>query len=899
MNIVRKALPVIIVSVLLVGVVYGFIYLRTRTLEKADPLDFIPEDFALLIKANSITRAADLLRNENRIWKVLSAYPGIQKINRTFLHLDSLISVDESIRNYLENPSYISFHPEPGGVAFLLLHSQGSFKDTGPFEIFLGDSARVESEKFENVRIYHSIGKLPGFFSGLYYFERNGVLAASSNAELLKRSIRQMNSSGGLNDDLLFREIIDSEGEDVPANVYLNYSVLDSLLSGIFKSELNIRASGVARYSGLDLDIEEENLVMNGFTTTGDSSGFFLDVFRGQEAVRFTTFDILPSNTASLMLLGFSDGPAFSEALSDSPFGSKGGRFRKYANEFYELLRSEAGRFVITEGENGYFDYAFFALRGTEITRQFISTAFLSEGMEDPLEKRQVINFDGNVDIPVYRMNSSEFLNSVMTGIPGNKRLDFFLFYENYLIFGESLKALRELLYSNLLGKTLANEESFRELSNNFSSRSNVFFYGDPSLLFNRIRTWFGPQSLKIFENNKEAWKKINAVSFQSTWAGRLHIYRVYVHYSGEARSLARTVWERKLDTLSVTKPAILINHNTGEKEIFIQDAANTLYLISNRGNILWKQKTKGRVLGEVKQIDLYRNGKLQIIFNTADKLYVLDRNGNPVDNFPVSLRENASAGLQVFDYDKDGTFRFPVPVENKDILMYDREGKIVSGWRFRATEHPVKHPPQHFRISDDDFIIVKDDYRIYMLNRRGRERVEPRVQVPLSPKNPVWYDRTIGENNARLIVSGIDGSVYYFYFSGRVDKFFDGDLGEDHFFVAEDLDGDRSNEFIFVEGNKLWVYDRNRALLFSHIFPNKIHLRPVIYEFSAGDKKIGVSDTEEGLIYLFNNDGSLYPGFPLRGSGLFSISAFPELKDRFNLIVGNQNNFLYNYTVK
>lgn len=899
MNLVRKALPVIIVSVLLVGVVYGFLYIRIRTLDKADPLDFIPDNFALLVKTNSITRAADHLRLENRIWQDLAAYPGIQKINQTFQHLDSLLSADESIRSYLENPSYLSFHPEPEGMAFLFLHTRGSVKETGPVRFILGDSAKAEIEKYANVKIFHSKGKQPGFFTGLYYFERKGVVAASSSLELLKKSIRQIDSAGRLTGDPLFREITESEGKDVPANVYLNYPVLDTLLSGIFRSDLTMNISGVARYSGLDLDIGEEDFVLNGFTTSGDSSNFFLDIFRGQDAVRFTSFEILPSNTASVMLLGFSEGQRFSDALGDSPYGPEGGRFRKYADEFFELLRSEAGRFVTTDVGNEYFEYSFFALKGTEITRQFIRSAFLSEGMEDPLEERQVLNFDGNLDIPVYQMKGQDFLGSMMTGIPGRNALDYFLFHENYLVFGESMESLRSFVYANLLGKTLANEPSFREVSDNFSSRSNIFIYGDPSLLYNRIRSWMVPKSSRIMGQNEDAWKKINVVSFQSTWAGRLHIYRIFIQYSGQVKSLARTVWERKLDTLSVIKPAILVNHTTGEKEIFIQDASNTIYLISNQGNILWKQKTEGRIMGEVIQIDLYRNGKLQILFNTPEKIYLLDRNGNPVDNFPVSLREKATAGLQVFDYDKDGSLRIPVPVADKDILMYDREGKIVSGWRFRATEHPVKHSPKHYRISGDDFIVVKDDYRIYFLNRRGRERVDPRLQLPLSPKNPVWYDRTVGENNARIIVSGKDGSVYYFYFSGRVDKLFDGDLGEDHFFVAEDLDGDGSGEFIFVEGNKLWVYDRNRALLFSHIFKNNIGLRPVIYEFSTGDKKIGITDEEEGLIYLFNNDGSLYPGFPLRGSGLFSISAFPELKDRFNLIVGNQNNFLYNYTVK
>jgi hypothetical protein len=43
-----------------------------------------------------------------------------------------------------------------------------------------------------------------------------------------------------------------------------------------------------------------------------------------------------------------------------------------------------------------------------------------------------------------------------------------------------------------------------------------------------------------------------------------------------------------------------------------------------------------GRILSEIFQLDYYRNGKLQYLFNTENKLWVIDRNGNPVEKFPI-----------------------------------------------------------------------------------------------------------------------------------------------------------------------------------------------------------------------------------------------------------------------
>jgi hypothetical protein len=72
-----------------------------------------------------------------------------------------------------------------------------------------------------------------------------------------------------------------------------------------------------------------------------------------------------------------------------------------------------------------------------------------------------------------------------------------------------------------------------------------------------------------------------------------------------------------------------------------------------------------------------------------------------------------------------------------------------------------------------------------------------------------------------------------------------------------------------------------------------------LFYQFSATDLKIGVVNRPENKIYLFNNNGELFAGFPLQGNTPFSIGNFGDTLSRFNLVVGSGDNFLYNYRVK
>ena len=121
-----------------------------------------------------------------------------------------------------------------------------------------------------------------------------------------------------------------------------------------------------------------------------------------------------------------------------------------------------------------------------------------------------------------------------------------------------------------------------------------------------------------------------------------------------------------------------------------------------------------------------------------------------------------------------------------------------------------------------------------------------------------------------------------------------------DHFFRIKDINQDGNTEFIYADKNLLEVFDLNGKRLFSFkIKGGSIRSLPDIYEFSSSDLKIGLTDEENNLIYLINSDGTLYDGFPLEGNTRYSIGYFSGFDSRFNLIVGSQNGFLYNYSIE
>ncbi len=111
--------------------------------------------------------------------------------------------------------------------------------------------------------------------------------------------------------------------------------------------------------------------------------------------------------------------------------------------------------------------------------------------------------------------------------------------------------------------------------------------------------------------------------------------------------------WQVKLDTILAGKPNMVKNHLTKEDEIIVRDAGNTIYLFQKNGQLIWKKKINETILSNIEQVDLFKNHKLQFVFNTSQQLWIIDRNGNAVDPFPIRLKKTASNAIKIIDYEK------------------------------------------------------------------------------------------------------------------------------------------------------------------------------------------------------------------------------------------------------
>ena len=732
---------------------------------------------------------------------------------------------------------------------------------------------------------------------------------------LVEESIRTIHNETSLTSDSGLQEVRKTAGRYVHANLYINYEKLPDLLYPFVKESswgTLGSLSSISSWGELDLDVNQSSVTLNGMTQANPDLPLFLNAFRGQSPVKMELHEMLPSGITSFLHLGVGDREKFKEDILS--YWSGLGESQEINTETQRITQLYG--FDPLEDLSRILDdeLAWFAIEG--VTNHpgeellIIETRSRSETVDVVMrwvrQYLQVHAFDMHSMKRVYQLDNQTSFNiyrlpdQFYKGTPAEPLFNkYFTVYENYLIFGPSTDVISRVIYQNVLHKTFVSDPVYKEISGYFSNRSSVTLFFRPyafmdykkEILMEGISDQLGKLELFL--------RRIPGVVVQYSTEDDLFYQSISSKYTPQIREKALTVWESLMDTAIAIKPALVVNHNTSEKEIFVQDLANNVYLINSAGRILWKQPVDGPILGDVYQVDFYRNGKLQYLFNTAKKIHLIDRNGNYVERYPISLRSDATNPLSVFDYDKNRDYRLCVATEDRKIYLYDIEGNMITGWKFGKTESMVTGPIQHFRVGDSDYIIAVDQNRIYILNRRGRERIRLKDRVVLSPQNPLVLDMNIREDKPRWISTDTSGTVVAIYQDGSVSSLLTRHMSAGHFFRMQDMDSDGIPEFIFTDGDELEVVHQDGKKMFNFRVKGRISDIPDIYKFSASDVKIGITDRSRNRIYLINSDGSLYEGFPLEGSTRFSIGYFAGSDSRFNLIVGSANNFLYNYSIE
>jgi len=908
----------LIAAVVLIAVL--FIWITFQNQPGSPAIEAVPADALVIIDTdNTHSLLKDIGRNSD-IWNSLKQIPDLKTLHQDFTYFDTLISQSKSINGFAEERHLILSAHQIGKNMVAWQTSIALKQRTEEAEIIkfiekhFNNKAKISDRVYDNVKVYDVYrNKTNGLI--LSFSFPNGIFIISSSSMQIENAVRQMNLGHSVMKNDEFRRIYQMTGSNLKGKLFIQSKELATFAENYLKESIVAQAiPTLGSWIELDLNnIRISEALLSGYVTAQASSNQFAEIFINTLPQRIHSAEILPYFTGWYAAIGADNFSTFQQQYRR--YLSKYGSLEFFDHELErtdklygfdvdtlmnQVVEFEIGKFWIpgqfaTPDDNFL---AYFRVRSPQYAQEILEKISRSHAKShDEDWDKTVQNFSGGngLKFKIYKFPIQNFTERMYGGFFKGFYSTWYTYLGDYLVFSYSEAALKKVIEAYVLNKTLSRDAEYKEFSESVASKSNFLLFVRPTAI-NYLSTHAKKSLAQPITDNLPVFEKLYAVAFQLSKSNNNALFAsIYAKQKGKSINMPGLNWTTRLEDTPTMKPAVVVNHMTKDKEIFVQDASNKIYLIDKNGKPIWMKHLDERIVSDIYQIDFYRNKKLQLAFSTKNFLYIIDRNGIPIENFPVKFPSPATIGISLFDYEDNGNYRFFVATENKHLYGFGKDGKMIDDWRSVTTAGTVKNQIQHFLIDEKDYIVVSDEQNTYLYDRKAEKRVNVATSFPRS-SNLFYIDAKNKEHDVRLVTTTPMGTVIYLYLNGKVTKLEIEDYKENHYFNLTDLNGDFIKEYVFVEENVIEAFTAGKKEIFSRKFDDDVIAQPDFYNFGKGKSRIGIALKNE--IYLIDaKTGADIKGFPMEGETRFSIAKLGTKSAKFSIITGNSKNFIFNYS--
>jgi hypothetical protein len=214
-----------------------------------------------------------------------------------------------------------------------------------------------------------------------------------------------------------------------------------------------------------------------------------------------------------------------------------------------------------------------------------------------------------------------------------------------------------------------------------------------------------------------------------------------------------------------------------------------------------------------------------------------------------------------------------------------------VKGWNPPLLAAPVRVTAQHLMSGSKDYLIFPmENGQVLMTDRRGQTRIRIEEAFVNSTRTVFFANRSGGQ--FALLTSDVYGNLIQIPSTGHVNKIKLGDFLPDHYFTYMDFDRNNSPDYIFVDRNQLWVFNKDRKMIYNIELQSVIDMDPVVYPVRSKGSYLGLQSGADSRIYIFDREGLVPWCSDLSGN---EPMAFGRVRsdEELNLVTGTGNTIL------
>ena len=875
MKIWKSLLVILALSLLSWG---GYeVYQRFILSRTINSLELISSDAVFIFE----TQQADFTWQELRkqpIWTALGRFPTFQSLESQLNSLDSLVGEEGFVTKTLRNKQVTVSYHAVGTDKFSLLYTL-NFGSRSPQELLdklkskAPKNTRFQTRKYSEQEIYDVLNENNSIQWSITLL--NNVLLVSSSSFVIEEAIRFY-----LSEDA--SPISAKLGEELPnkdglGRLLLSSKGLAKLLAGVNadKNSTSIQELQAADYLlALNLQFEDQQLLFKG-PIQGLPAVDFLPSVQAQLA---GFENLISTRTHSVTQINLKDSYESQKIINSTfvPISTVSGEVqtRLIDKGFLDLLGGEQYFLELESGVPSDKDIALLvktrkAEQAWELLKQYRDTTEFYPA-EQYLENE--ILFFPEANFPAHLFNG-RFAGFEQTYI---SQLD------QLLVLSNSANGMRNLLDDYTQGNTWSKKPNeTKSLLTPAAGYSKTFLLQKiwPSWVQSSNPSW--STFLQKYAAELQAFTSLSLRIHQSSKGPEATLI---LNYSSNA--VPETAGQKSFELASgkevalpdnlIYGPKAIKNFNDGTEDLVIQDQNHVLYLINSAGEQVYSHPLNSPIVSEAIQIDYFKNGKLQLLVATADKMYAIDRLGDPLPGFPLALPGEKITYLSLLDYDNNKEYRYFLATESGNLWLLDKLGKQLEGWSPLKLGEKTKSPPFHARVQGKgDFLVALGaSGKLYLFNRKGEPQAGSPVILPEGIASPLVLKKT-SPPTLQTITAG--GEVIEISFSGEILKKTQVQKTnrDDKFRELLDQKGN-ATLLVLEQFNKIQLFDNQQVLLMT-LPLKRDQILLGYFDFGSSRKIIAVTDQEQGLGYLYDLKGNLLISTPLQSEGEIQISHQPN----------------------
>lgn len=869
---------IILLILLIIGIGIVIFEFRFSKKDVSPAEEYIPKRAALVLKANGLLHLMSSLNEHNFLCPNYDIECDFEVL---YKKLDSLSVNNEKIGESLnDNSVWFAFLPSKEKNGFLALI---------PIE------NNISSDVVEDniVSLFSGFGKncteySPGLKTGpevnsWYYLHENGLLILSNRAELIQESLVSNSDQQTIVRDSSFNKVYGTSGANAPATLYINFNQSSEILNLLFKKEFSAKISGLTSKSGwmaLDLNTSGNSVILQGFSFS-HTNGFMLSsILKSEQAVENSFLQTVPENAAFISYVCISDPYNFIHAKDE--FIRKNKTYKEKIDEINEnagfsvdeklseLVSTVAGQVICAEKSKFY---SYFLVKTTGAGP---ATDFLKSLSTDSAKFNDTIRY--------FNLKHNRIPYIIAADAIGETKYAHAFIYNEYIVFADTEEALGSYFYKLQHSQMLSNDSLFVKAARELVlSKSNLNSFLFPSKLLNFASDWIKDSAFSKIQEQLKNQKIL--LGLQASGGNPLVYFNTFLYRERNDSARVDIEWQIETDTSIAKLEHVAVN---GSSYYFVQDLMNTIYFVSSYGRVQWKKKLDKPIISTIHSIDFYKNGKTQMLFNTSEDLFLIDRNGNFVEDFPVKFKNRATNGVEVADFENDKNYRYYIAFENKTFIALDKSGKKISGWNFGKTNDLVKKQAVSFTHQAKDYIAFFDSTQVYLLNRRGEDKLNRKPQLITGENSELFVEHK--NLYFRVAIVDVSSKVHFFYPNGKSETRED-NLMYDNSALAVLNDG-----YALYDSSKLIIYSRDGLQKSRYTLEEPVHGLLNTGKYYHDTEVLVFSYKSRKQINAIDAYGKMLKAFPIFGDYPFIfISLYNGSGTR---ILCSSGNTLFNYSL-